>query len=447
MATLQQALAHGWQLHQQGQLRQAESIYRQVIDQVPGSADAQVYLGITLFDQRRFEDAEAAYREGLKLRPKFPIAWNNLGNALRMLNRLDDADACFSKAIEQQPDYLSPFKNRGTLWVWSGAIERGLDWYRMGLDIAPEDPELHRNLGVIELLRGNLNEGWEEYRWRWRMPGIHRPAVSGKLWQGEPLTGKSILLYAEQGLGDAIHFIRMAGVLKAAGAWVGYLCEPRMVPLLSTAPGIDQIIVPGSEGPVVDYHASLIDVADYARDQVIGLPEGPYLSVPESLNAYWRGQLASLGGRKIGLCWQGNPQHHADVYRSVPLAALEPLTEIADLNRISLQFGHGVEQLQQVRFADKIRTIDQPLDQSGAFLDTAAILKQLDCLVTSDTAIAHLAGALGVPVYLMLGKVPDWRWGMEGATTHWYPSMRLFRQSNLGDWSGVVDEVSKKLET
>ncbi len=337
MPTISEALQHGWQLQQQGHVAQAEGIYRQILAQVPGSAEAHVYLGIALFDQRRFAESEAAYRTGLQLQPRFPIAWNNLGNALRMQNRIEQADDCFAKAIEQQPGYLSPLKNRGTLWIWAGEIQRGLQWYEQALQVAPEDPELHRNLGVIYLLQGRFAEGWAEYRWRWRMPGLTRPPCPAPLWQGEPLAGKTILLYPEQGLGDAIHFIRMAEVLRQQGARTTLYCDAKLIPLLSSARGLDQVVPEGVSPGAVDYQASLIEVADRLEIGHDNVPaDVPYLAVSDSLENYWRNWLAQYPGRRVGICWQGNPGHHADVYRSVPLQQFAPLAEIEGLRLISL---------------------------------------------------------------------------------------------------------------
>lgn len=450
MPTISDALQHGWQLQQRGQIAQAEHIYRQVIAQAPHSAEAHVYLGIALFDQRRFVESEAAYRAGLQLQSRFPIAWNNLGNALRMQDRVDEADACFARSIEQQPGYLSPLKNRGTLWIWAGEIDRGLEYYQQALQVAPEEPELHRNLGVIYLLQGRFAEGWPQYRWRWKMPGLVRPPCPAPLWQGEPLQGKTIRLYPEQGLGDAIHFVRMAEVLQQRGARVQFSCDAQLIPLFSSARGIEQIDPTELVTGAVDYQASLIEVADQLQIDGDNIPaDVPYVSVSDSLESYWQRWLDSQigsSGRRVGICWQGNPNHHADHYRSVALQEFAPLAEVQGVQLISVQRGYGSQQIANVTFADKLFTLPDDLDQSaGAFLDTAAVMRNLDLVITTDTSTAHLAGALGVPTWVILGKLPDWRWLLEGSTTPWYPSLRLFRQQDLGDWQGVFGEMAARL--
>ena len=456
MAQLQEVLDHAWKLHQSGNVKAADAIYRQVIAQVPGSAAAHVYLGIAQFDQRQFADSVASYRRALSIERQFPIAWNNLGNSLRMLGETEEADRCLAISSEQKPDYLSPLKNRGTLWIWAGEVERGLHWYHEALKLAPQDPELHRNLGVIYLLQKRYSEGWPEYRWRWNFAEAGRPNYPFPVWQGEPVQGKTFLLYAEQGLGDAIQFIRVAATLRSAGARTIVVCAPHLVPLFSSAPGIDCLVpegVPLMER--IDFQASFLDVVDrwfgMTNELATGIGGGDpgrgYLSVSPSLVDYWKNALGPTRTKlRIGICWQGNPQHHADVYRSIPLAEFkEPIAD-PEVSWFSLQHGFGSEQLTQVPFANRIATLPSDIDKSGgAFLDTAAIMQNLDLVITTDTSTAHLAGALGVPVWVILGKVPDWRWLQQGDTTPWYPSMRLFRQSHLGKWAPTMKLIAEAI--
>jgi hypothetical protein len=286
------------------------------------------------------------------------------------------------------------------------------------------------------------------------MPGTDRPHVAAPLWQGEPLGGKTILLYPEQGRGDAIQFVRMTQLLHDCGARVVLQCSPEMIPLFASARGVSQWVPDHVAIPHVDYHASLIDVVDiwYTLNgelpYVSDLIQDGYLRVSDELVAYWKRWVDSqhLTGKKIGINWQGNPEHHADVYRSLPLRALKPLSELSGVSLVNLQFGFGAEQIEDCGFADKILRLPDDVDATeGAFTDTAAIVKHLDFVVTSDTAIAHLAGAVGVPVLLMVGKVPDWRWLLQGDTTPWYPSMSIIRQQAMGDWHSVVQEVCRRI--
>ncbi|QDT08339.1 tetratricopeptide repeat protein [Planctomycetes bacterium K23_9] len=457
MPTFQQILAHGWQVHQSGKIDDAQRIYRSVLDDRPGDPDALVYLGIALFDQLRFDESVAVYQQALAGRSVFPIGWNNLGNSLRMLGRVDEAEAAFVTALDQDPQYLSAFKNRGTLWVWTGEIDKGLQCYEAGLQIDPNSAELHRNLGVIYLLQGDYDRGWPQYRWRWAMPSMPRPQCHAPLWQGEPIDGKSILLYPEQGRGDAIQFIRMAKVLSDAGARVIVQCAPEMIALFTSAAGISMLVPHDVVAPPVDYHASLIDTVDVWYTQTGQMPYGvtgkdrSYLTVSTPLIDYWKNWLdqnvpVTGSQRRIGINWQGNREHHADVYRSLPLSELKPLTKIPDVQLVNLQFGDGVEQIDQVDFGDQIHCLPNDVDATdGAFTDTAAILQNLDAVVTSDTALAHLSGAVGTDVHLLLGRVPDWRWLTQGDRSDWYPTMQIARQIEVGNWSDPVHQCCDRL--
>ncbi|TWT92708.1 tetratricopeptide repeat protein [Stieleria varia] len=464
MPTIAEVLQQGWQLHQTGKLPEAERVYRHVLAQAPRNPEALVYLGILLFDSRRFEESAQSYRAALTLRSEFPIAWNNLGNSLRMLGELDEAETCFANALQQDPKYLSAYKNRGTLWIWSGHIDRGLRWYEEGLKIEPDEAELHRNLGVIYLLQGDNDRGWPEYRWRWRMPGVQRPIRTSAPWSGEPIKGKTILLFPEQGRGDEMHLVRMADVLYRAGARVALMCDPKMIPLFTSVHGVESLLPLGTPAPPVDFHASLFDAVDGWYQMTGELPYAPeafvdhgthrgYLNVSDALVHYWhhwmeQNGLGAEGRFRVGIAWQGNPSHHADVYRSMPLETLAPLAEIQGIQLVNLQFGFGSDQLTTCSFADSIDLLPDDIDTSGgAFTDTAAVLKNLDLVVTTDTSLVHLAGALGVDTTLMLGKVPDWRWLQSGETTPWYPSLRLVRQSQMGDWSDVVEQVVARIRS
>ncbi len=449
MSVLQIELQRGWQIHQQKRYSEAERIYRDVLGKAPNDANAWCYLGIALHDQRQYSAAVECYRKALHLNPVFPIALNNLGNSLRYVNCVDEADQCFQKAIDLKPDYLNAYKNRGTLHVWTGSLDRGLAYYEQALKINPNEAELHRNLGVIYLLQGRFQEGWREYRWRWRVGDLHRSNTSIPIWDGSRLSGRRILLTAEQGLGDTINFVRFAEVLQSQGANTLVHCQPQLLALLQNAPKLGRFY-PNSlaiDQPF-DVQCSLVDVADILQINEANIPNAcPYLFPSPQLLGYWERRFPKQSGvRRVGIAWQGNPDHQADVFRSVPLKSFEPLAELPNLELISLQSGFGVEQLGKWNGAKPIVTLGSEVDKtSGAFMDTAAIMKQLDLVITSDTSIAHLAGALGVPTWLALSYVPDWRWLLHREDTPWYPTVRLFRQDVLGDWDGVFRKIHRAI--
>lgn len=453
MKSLQQELARGWQIHQTQRYHEAEAIYRSVLSHAPKDPSSWCYLGIVLHDQRRYSEAVDAYRKAILFQPEFPIALNNLGNSLRYLKQFDEADACFQKAIDLKPDYLNAHKNRGTLHVWRGELDLGIKYYQQALKLNPNEAELHRNLGVIYLLQGRFPEGWAEYRWRWRVGDLKRPNVNAPIWDGSDLSGKSILLSAEQGLGDTLNFVRFAKLLRQRGANTTVYCQPQLLALLQQATDLGPIYPNNLQlDRVFDYQCSLLDVADLLQVTAAEIPSEPaYLKPADNLVSYWRPRIEPRGiaqegaKRRIGIAWQGNPGHQADIYRSIPLTQFRQLSEIPGVELVSLQSGFGVEQLEEWS-GPSIQKIDGQVDQtSGAFMDTAAIMQALDLVITSDTSIAHLAGAMGVPTWIALSAIPDWRWLLQGEASPWYPSVRLFRQTSHGQWDSVFSAMAERL--
>ncbi|MFN3191635.1 MAG: tetratricopeptide repeat protein [Aureliella sp.] len=452
MSSVQQELSRGWQLHQQQKdYAQAETIYRNVLSLYPNDANAWCYLGIVLHDQRRYLEAVDAYRDAIRLQPNFPIALNNLGNTLRYTGDIDEADASFQRAIDLKPDYLNAYKNRGTLHVWTGNLALGLQYYEQALKLNPKEAELHRNLGVIYLLQGDFERGWKEYRWRWLVGDLHRPFQNVPIWQGEEIAGKTIVLTAEQGLGDTINFVRFAEVLQAKGAHTLLYVQTKLLPILQQAGQFGTVYpnTAGFEHPV-HLQCSLLDVADYLGINEANVPSGEaYLASNGRLAKTWESHIQSGEPRfRIGIAWQGNPDHQADMFRSFPLNCFEGIASIPGVELISLQQGFGSEQLNEWKANSPIKVFQGEIDSTkGTFMDTAGMMQHLDLVITSDTAIAHLGGALGVPTWIALGVVPDWRWLMEREDSLWYESVRLFRQTEFGDWAGVfrrmADEVSR----
>lgn len=445
MATVQQELQRGWALHQQRRWHDAEAVYRRVLSTAGDNAAAWCYLGIVLHDQRQFEQSIAAYRQALALQPDFPIALNNLGNSLRYTNQVEQADQCFEQAIRLKPDYLNAYKNRGTLHVWTGSIERGLKWYERALAINPNEAELHRNLGVIYLLQGRFEEGWREYRWRWKVGDLHRPQLTAPVWDGRGVNGKSILLTAEQGLGDTLNFVRFARLLRERGAKTIVHCQAALLALLQQSPELGPMYPNTLQFESrLDMHCSLLDVADVLNVTAESIPSYPsYIQPSAHLSSYWSARLPKKNeAMRIGIAWQGNPDHQADIFRSVPLSQFEPLTEVPGVEWFSLQTGFGVEQMAQWRGKKPLQTFGEDVDKtSGPFMDTAAIMRRLDLVITSDTSIAHLAGALGVPTWIALNYIPDWRWLLQRPDSPWYSSVRLFRQPTLGNWTALFQEM------
>ncbi|MBC7853107.1 MAG: tetratricopeptide repeat protein, partial [Pirellulaceae bacterium] len=483
MTTSAQLLDQGWRLQQAGDLAGAEKVYRQVIAADPASANAWCYLGIALYDTQRLEESVAAYRRAVTLQPGFAIAWNNLGNSLRRLHRYQEAIAAYDAALRHNGVYGNAFMNRATALIWDGQLQAGIDsvqralalapedlearkvlataklWlgnledsekeYRELVQLKPDDAELHKNLSMILLLRGEFEQGWREYSWRQKGGEFGTPSLPGPQWNGESLSGRTILLLAEQGLGDTIQFIRYAPLLKAKyDCRVIAAVQKPLLRLLRDVAGVDEWAIRGEALPAHDVWAPMLSLPALLGQHDIGdLPKAAaYLQADEQLALKWREKLAPLGGFKIGIAWQGNPGMDTDRFRSIPLATFQPLAKISGIKLISLQRGFGTEQLASLGGRMEVHTLDHNVDTtSGPFMDTAAVMKNLDLVITSDTAVAHLAGALGVPVWMALTLVPDWRWFLKREDSPWYPSLRLFRQEQPGEWRIVFHKIGGAL--
>ncbi len=453
MPNTDELLAQTWQVHQQGNAGKAEQVYRSVLEREPNHVNGWCYLGIALHDLKKYAQSVEAYQKALALQPHFPVALNNMGNSLRYLGRVQEADAAFQRALELSPDYFNAYRNRGTLHAWTGRVDLAFKYYEQAMKLNPLDAELHRNLGVIHLYQGNFKEGWREYAYRWKCAEAIQHNYHQPKWQGELLKGKTVLLYCEQGLGDTIHFIRFAKELKDLGATTIAHIQPPLLALLQGCKGIDYLIPNSLKiDQHFDFHCSLLDVAQVLQIDESNIPNDvPYIHTPKHLIDYWRGILSrELPAAKIrvGIVWQGNPDHQADMFRSVPLSALTPLAEIDGIQLISLQRGFGSEQLKTWKGSKIIYCLPENIDEtSGAFMDTSAILEFLDLIVTSDTSMAHLSGALGRPTCVMLGYTPDWRWLQNRTDSPWYPSCKLFRQPQVGDWSTVVSGIGEHISS
>jgi FkbM family methyltransferase len=449
MPTTAETLSQGWKIHQAGKVREAEQIYQQALAAEPMNASAWCYLGIAFHDQERYDEAVAAYQRALKLKPHFPIALNNLGNSFRLMRRLPEAVTAFDQALAQQPDYLIAFKNKSTTLCWEGQVEAALKNYELAVQYGPDDADIHKHLGILRLLLGDFAGGWPEYEWRWKTGEISLPKLTRPWWDGSSLAGKTILLTPEQGLGDTIQFIRYAPWLKQRyGCQILFHSPKALRTLLSTCAGIDQWVEDPANLPPYDCFAPLLHVPSVLGHTSSDFPaEVPYLSAEEPRMEEWRKKLAEYRGVKVGIVWRGSPTHQADVMRSIPLVEFAPLGRLKGVHFFSLQKLPAAEDLNMLAGRLEVVDLGRALDEgTGAFVETAAVLKNLDLLITCDTAIAHVAGALGVPVWVALCNVPDWRWLTTGERSAWYPTMRLFRQQAPGDWASVVEQIAAALE-
>ena len=398
-------------------------------------AEADQVLGHALADEGRTDAAIEAYRAALRHNPNLPGLHNNLGLALRQAGQLEDAATHLRQALTQEPSDVQAQSNLAGLLKELGRLDEAEALYREALRQRPDEPGLHYNLGLVLLLRGRLDAGWPEYEWRFRAGTARLPDCSQPRWQGEPLDGRTLLVRAEQGFGDTIQFCRFVPLVT--GGHVILEVQPSLRRLVTGLQGVERIVGAGETLVDFDLYVPLLSLPHLLRFTPVTVP---YLRAEPALIAAWRERLGH-GGFRIGIAWQGNPASQAELGRSCPLESLRPLASLPGVRLISLQKHHGLEQLATAAAGLGIETPD--LDAGAdAFVDTAAVMECVDLIVTSDTSIAHLAGALGRPVWVALQHVPDWRWQLERDDCPWYPSMRLFRQTRRGDWDDVFARIA-----
>jgi FkbM family methyltransferase len=402
--------------------------------------------GVVLKELGRLHEALASYDRALKLEPGNPEAYSNRGVALRERGRNTEALREFDKAIELRADYSEAYNNRGTSLMALKRIDDALASYDRALEANAANAEAYKNRGICRLLAGRLSEGWADYEWRWKTKELlgRRPAIRAEEWQGQNLAGKRLALYSEQGLGDIIQFARYVPRLVALGANVTLLVRSPMSRLLK--PLTKRVNVTNKVPPdeAFDYSCALLSIPRWLTTHDIA-SSVPYLGAEEELVARWKERVGTHGF-KIGIAWQGSPHGKIDSGRSIPLSSFVPLARIPGVRLISLQKEHGLEQLADVPEDVKIELLGADFDSGpDAFIDTAAVMMNLDLIITSDTSIAHLAGALARPTWVALKYVPDWRWLLDRADSPWYPTMRLFRQKTDGDWKTVFENIESEL--
>lgn len=415
-----------------GRPADAAAAARLVIKARATSAAAFQVLGHALTDSFDAEAAIEAYRAALRLDSALPDLRNNLGTALRLAGRLEEAE----RELRLAPPDPGSLVNLSSVQKERAAFPDAEATLRRALAMAPQDPVLLYNWSLLMHLLGRPDEariGWEQ---RFRAGAVPMRAFSQPQWTGDALGSRTLLVHGEQGLGDIIQFARY---LPALTGKVMFEAPPRLIRLLSTIPGIPPLVSADSPLPRFDVVVPLLSLP--VRTHVEPVP-APYLSAEPERTALWHGRIGR-GGVRIGIAWQGFSGRHEDKGRSLPLVSFAPLASIPGVRLISLQKGEGEDQIGTVPFA--VETLPGLDDGPDAFLDTAAVMGVVDLIITSDTSIAHLAGALGCPAWVALRKVPDWRWMLERTDSPWYASMRLFRQAQDGDWGAVFQAMADQI--
>jgi hypothetical protein len=433
-------------LIEKGLSADAIAAYRRALDILPNHSAAHYNLGIALRAQGQLEDSMAALRRAVELKPDHVDALVNLGNALCELRRFDDAHLAFERALLFQPNNAEAHYNLGALFAAEGERSKAAGAYRHALETCPGHHFAKFNLSLIQLAEGDHERGWEGYEARLETTGSGKREFGKPIWRGEGVEGRRVLIHAEQGFGDSIQFIRYAPMVAKRGACVIVECPHTLTDLFSRIPGVNTVVAAGDRLPDFDLHVPMLSQPRNFRTVTKSIPrEVPYLSVDSERRAEWSTRLGGdQASFRVGLAWTGDPRHHRNLARSFPLELLIPKFECTNIAFYNLQVGHGSEGIRKIQTSARI--IDHT-NQISDFSDTAALMMELDLVISADTAVAHLAGALGRPVWTLLPFVPDWRWGLEGETTPWYPTMRLFRQPKLGDWDSVIQRVAEELKT
>jgi tetratricopeptide (TPR) repeat protein len=484
VAELQFHLGHALQM--EGRLEAAALRYERALALRPGYAAAHSNLGSVLTELKRWAEAVEHLRVALGIDANLAEAHNGLGSALYGMGELAAAGECYERALALKPEYVEAESNYGTLLEARGELEAAVTRHERALGLRPDYAEAHNslgnalgslgrteeavghferalqlkpelteayyNLGIVQLGAGEFAAGWRNYEWRWdaRWSPLTKRTFAQPQWKGEPLHGARILIPTEQGLGDTLQFLRYIPMVAAAGGTVVLLVQERMRRLAERLPGVAEIVISGERVPEFAWHCPLLSLPLALGTTLETIPgETPYLSVPAAARLRMEQALAwPEEGLRVGLCWAGNPTFVGDRarHRSLPFEALRPLLERAETHRetrathfFSLQMGAACAELEGAGWAAGRVTDLAP--HVGDMADTAAQMAGLDLVITVDTSVAHLAGALGVETWVLLPFAADWRWLRGRSDSPWYPTMRLFRQPRPGDWEAVVAEV------
>jgi Flp pilus assembly protein TadD len=451
-----------WEL---GWPSQAEPLFAQAIELNPTNSVYRNNLGLAFWDQGRPAEAAECYRQSLELNPEANDVRMNLGVVLSDLGRFDEAIEHLREAVRIEPNSPDTLQNLGMTLGRLGRWPEAVDHYNRALELRPDYAEVHRNRAYGWLYMGDFERGWAEHEWRLRCRRHVGCQVDRPLWRGEPLEGRSILLHTEQGFGDTLQFIRYASMVKERGGLVFVAAQTRILRIVAQCPGVDLAFDGTSLVPNCQVHAPLMSLPAILGTSLQSVPNRvPYLPTEPIVVERWRQALAVAiredppGGQDvwgsiasaradrpllIGVAWQGSTQNPMDRFRSFPLAELAPVADIPGVRLVGVQAVDGMDQIPAL--GGRFPIVELPTKRPREFVDTAALLSLLDLVITPDTAVAHLAGGLGVPVWLALSTVGEWRWMLDREDSPWYPTMRIFRQSVYGQWGPVFRRMADLL--
>jgi tetratricopeptide (TPR) repeat protein len=426
---------------------EAIACYMKALQLNPGITHVYMNLGTVFQGKGLFDEAIINYRKALRCDPNNADIYYNLGLVFEEKDQLDEAVICYQKAIMLDPDFADAYNNLGILFNRKNQPDSALTYYKKAITIDPNFADAHWNMSHVLLIKGQFQEGWKEYEWRWKVKELYRHSLPQKrnfcqpLWDGSDINGRIILLYAEQGFGDTIQFIRYASLVAQYGATVIVECPDKLTSLLQNTEGVHKVVSYRDQLPEFDVHCPLLSLPSLFNTTLDNIPaKVPYIIPNLTLVQEWREVINySDFNLKIGLVWATD---RLPKEKSCSLQVFSSLTSLNDISFYSLQKG---EPAIQAKKPPKGMTFFDYTEKISDFSDTAAFIMNLDLVISVDTAVAHLAGALGKPVWTLLPFTPDWRWMLNREDSPWYPTMKLFRQSAPGNWNAVMARVQKEL--
>jgi tetratricopeptide (TPR) repeat protein len=434
----------GLLLHKKGDHEDAAEIYREALSHDDTLARTHNNLGNALRDSGALEQSLASYRRAIALDADLCDGWRNLSVGLQKMHLMEDAVDPARRALALEPDNPELLLNLGTLMIRLGQMKKGAEAYEAALAIRPDYADVHWNRAHVLLMHGFFQDGWREYEWRLRCPGLNAygRTFDAPRWDGASLTGQRILIHSEQGFGDTLQFVRflpqVRAQVKQKGGTVIFEAHKALIRLFDGIAGADVLVQAGDDMPPFDCYAPLLSLPFLFGVEEGSIPAAPALKVPSPPLI----DLPESSNKRIGLVWAGRPQHGNDRNRSMTLSHLRPLLESDGCDFFSLQLGPARIQIEQENLHSSLTDLGDHLTDFAA---TAALIEQLDLVIAVDTAVAHLAGSLGKPVWLMLPFVPDWRWMLHRSDSPWYPTMRLFRQPVARNWAAAVEQAKTAL--
>jgi len=433
------------------QLDEAERLLTQTLESYPADAEAHRMQGKLYAGKGNMQQAEFHYRQAARLNTTSVGAWVDLGNLLQEQQRYEEAEDCYRQALGTSGTHPDVYFNWGVCHQRQGRFKTALDHFERAIAYRPDFVEAHWYKSFVCLLTGDYEQGWNEYEWRLRQKqNIPRP-FSQPIWDGSSLSGRTILVHDEQGYGDTFQFVRYLPLVKARGGRVILECHSKLAAVLKGCKGYDEIIertsLDGVPEIVFDTQIHLLSLPKIFQTRLESIPaDEPYIDADPLRVEYWRDRVANDPNFKVGIAWAGSSHHTNELNRSCSLTTFQSVAALPGVSVYSLQKGPGSEQADALLAGMEIIRIDKEMDLTERFVDTAALMASLDLVISIDTSIVHLAGALGCPVWTLLCASPDWRWLQQETHTAWYPTMRIFRQSKSGDWDEVMARVSVALE-